>query len=120
MGTGSCGNKLKDLTLMQRASWCILSHYFKMRLMSVKCRYSGIEGLSVKAVVEIGNVRFKSLKDETFVFKRLKEYYTLQGSKIGTISTSARGIIIFIYCNWVVTRWQWLFYMYTKYEIGYY
>ena len=28
-------------------------------------------------------------------------------------------IIIFIYCNWVVTRWQWLFYMYTKYEIGY-
>jgi len=29
-------------------------------------------------------------------------------------------IIIFINCNWVVTRWQWLFYMYTKYEIGYY
>jgi len=29
-------------------------------------------------------------------------------------------IIIFIYHNWVVTRWQWLFYMYTKYEIGYY
>jgi len=28
-------------------------------------------------------------------------------------------IIINIYCNWVVTRWQWLFYMYTKYEIGY-
>ena len=26
---------------------------------------------------------------------------------------------IFIICNWVVTRWQWLFYMYTKYEIGY-
>jgi len=26
-------------------------------------------------------------------------------------------IIIFINCNWVVTRWQWLFYMYTKYEI---
>jgi len=25
----------------------------------------------------------------------------------------------FIYCNLVVTRWQWLFYMYTKYEIGY-
>jgi len=22
-------------------------------------------------------------------------------------------IIIFINCNWVVTRWQWLFYMYT-------
>ena len=29
-------------------------------------------------------------------------------------------LIIFVYCNWVVTRWQWLFYMYTKYEIGYY
>ena len=29
-------------------------------------------------------------------------------------------IIIIIYCNWVVTRWQWLFYMYTKHEIGYY
>jgi hypothetical protein len=26
--------------------------------------------------------------------------------------------IIIINCNWVVTRWQWLFYMYTKYEIG--
>ena len=29
-------------------------------------------------------------------------------------------IIIFIYCNWVVTRWQWLFYMYTEHEIGCY
>ena len=29
-------------------------------------------------------------------------------------------IIIIIYCNWVVTRWQWLCYMYTKHEIGYY
>jgi len=29
-------------------------------------------------------------------------------------------IIIIINCNWVVTRWQWSFYMYTKYEIGYY
>ena len=28
-------------------------------------------------------------------------------------------IIIFINCNWIVTRWQWLFYMYTKHEIGY-
>jgi len=27
--------------------------------------------------------------------------------------------IIIIKCNWVVTRWQWLFYMYTKCEIGY-
>jgi len=28
-------------------------------------------------------------------------------------------IIIIIHCNWVVTRWRWLFYMYTKYEIVY-
>jgi hypothetical protein len=28
-------------------------------------------------------------------------------------------IIIIIYRNWVVTRWQWLFYMYIKHEIGY-
>ena len=28
-------------------------------------------------------------------------------------------IIIIINSNCVVTRWQWLFYMYTKYEIGY-
>jgi len=28
-------------------------------------------------------------------------------------------IITLINCNWVVTRWQWLFYMYTKHEIGY-
>jgi hypothetical protein len=23
-------------------------------------------------------------------------------------------VIIFINCNWVITRWQWLFYMYTN------
>jgi hypothetical protein len=23
-------------------------------------------------------------------------------------------IIIFINCNWVITRWQWVFYMYTN------
>ena len=28
-------------------------------------------------------------------------------------------IIIIINCSWVVTRWQWLFYIYTEYEIGY-
>jgi len=28
-------------------------------------------------------------------------------------------IIIIINCNRVVTRWQWLFYMYTKYEASY-
>jgi hypothetical protein len=29
-------------------------------------------------------------------------------------------IIIIINCSWVDTLWQWLFYIYTKYEIGYY
>jgi hypothetical protein len=29
-------------------------------------------------------------------------------------------LIICINCNWVDTRWQWLFYMYTKYDTGYY
>ena len=27
-------------------------------------------------------------------------------------------VVVIINCNWVVTWWQWLFYMYTKYEIG--
>jgi len=27
-------------------------------------------------------------------------------------------IIIIINCNWVVTPWQWLIYIYTKYEIA--
>ena len=27
-------------------------------------------------------------------------------------------IIIFINSNWVVTRWHWLFHMYTEHEIG--
>ena len=30
------------------------------------------------------------------------------------------GLYLVIYCNWVVTRWQWLFYMHTRHEIGYY
>ena len=29
-------------------------------------------------------------------------------------------VVIIIHCNWVVTRWQRLFYMYTKHETGYY
>ena len=37
----------------------------------------------------------------------------------GSIPLGLIIIIIIINCNWVVTRWQWLFYMYAKYEIGY-
>jgi len=32
--------------------------------------------------------------------------------------TTTKFIIIIINCNWVVVRWEWLFYMYTKYEIN--
>jgi len=38
-----------------------------------------------------------------------------RGRNVGTlvliIIIIIKIIIIFIYCNWVVTRWQWLFYM---------
>jgi len=43
-----------------------------------------------------------------------------QGKCSGTVATFSFWtgmfrdgiiIIIFIYCNWVVTRWQWLFYL---------
>ena len=39
---------------------------------------------------------------------------------LSELTTQIIIIIIFINCSWVVTRWQWLFYTYTKYEIGYY
>jgi len=29
-------------------------------------------------------------------------------------------VVVVVDCNWAVILWQWLFYMYTKYEIGYY
>ena len=61
-------------------------------------------------------------RSSTFVLKimRSKLYYTASGvvTPIGGRPVH-RLIIIFINCNWVVTRWQWLFYTYTKYEIGY-
>ena len=44
----------------------------------------------------------------------------LNGNRFIVIIIIIIIIIIFINCNWVVTRWQWLFYMYTKHEIGYY
>ena len=40
---------------------------------------------------------------------------------LGNLHTNAflHIMFIFIYCNWVVARWQWLFYMYTKHELGF-
>jgi hypothetical protein len=34
--------------------------------------------------------------------------------KVGKKLIAIIIIIIIINCNWVVTRWQWLFYMYTN------
>jgi len=47
-------------------------------------------------------------------------FYSFPLRFIGHGAELMKIIIIFIYCNWVVTQWQWLFYMYIKYEIGYY
>jgi hypothetical protein len=47
----------------------------------------------------------------------LKSYNHLNVATL-IIFTIVILIIIFINCNWVVTRWQWLFNTYTKYEIG--
>ena len=49
--------------------------------------------------------------------KYRKEKDTLEG--LGINGMIIIIIIIIINCNWVVNRWQWLFYMYTKHEIGY-
>ena len=40
--------------------------------------------------------------------------------KILTTVSNNNYYYIIIYCNWVVTRWPWLFYMHINYEIGYY
>ena len=63
------------------------------------------------SVLRMRNVRIISLK---------KSKHTFSPAKIVTLITIKIIIIIFINCNSVVTRWQWLFYMYTKHEIGYY
>jgi len=40
--------------------------------------------------------------------------------RLPDFKTTTTIIIIIINCNWVLTPCQWLFYMYTKHEIGYY
>jgi len=49
----------------------------------------------------------------------IKFFSFLQGKAPKEINKIITITIIFINCNWVVTRWQWLFYMYTEYEIVY-
>ena len=57
-----------------------------------------------------------------------KEWTRLKTKKCNQVVPGDRIIIIviiiiittiFINCNWVVIRWQWLIYVCTKYEIGY-
>jgi len=49
-----------------------------------------------------------SKSDRTFV---ATWRITTTTTTITTSTTTTTIIIIFINCNWVVTRWQWLFYM---------
>ena len=58
----------------------------------------------------------KSLRERASMLRYT--YSTLPVVLIGDVLINI--IIIFINCNWVVTRWQWLSYMYTKHESGYY
>jgi hypothetical protein len=52
--------------------------------------------------------------------RRISFAYQDSNSRLSKIIIIIIIIIIFINCNWVDTRWQWLFYMYTKYDIDYY
>ena len=57
---------------------------------------------------------------QVLIVRRSKLYYTASGiiTPIGGRPVHSL-IIIFINSNWVVTRWQWLFYMYTEHDTGY-
>jgi hypothetical protein len=73
---------------------CIHSFWVFPRRLNILCRIFGTSCLFR---------RHRSFKQRIKTFEE------------GTVCSE---IIIFINCNWVVTRWQWLVYMYTKYEIG--
>ena len=60
---------------------------------------------------------FRVIHKSTLVFTLWKNF--VEHVTVSIIRNLIITIIIFINCKWVVTRWQWLFYMYTKYEIGY-
>ena len=42
------------------------------------------------------------------------DLWTFISRRVCTTTTTTIIIIIIINCNWVVTRWQWLCYMYTN------
>ena len=73
----------------------------------------------------IGNNSPLSLENKTLICKTiLKPIWTYGIELWGWASKSSIAIIIiiiiiiiiFININWVITRWQWLFYMYTNME----
>jgi len=55
---------------------------------------------------------------ESYAYKSHIIHDMLPQHQINNNNNNIIIIIIIINCNWVVTRWQWLFYMYTEYEIG--
>jgi hypothetical protein len=52
-------------------------------------------------------------------FKQFQPLTVITQTQLGIIEIIIITIIIFIYCNWVVTRWQWLLNTNTKHEIGF-
>ena len=71
-----------------------------MKLVTNKFKSGGLDEKYVVATWNLGNHLSISLKTQGIIIIII--------------------IIIIINCNWVVARWQWLFYTHTKYEIGYY
>ena len=62
-------------------------------------------------------------RSKQYVCIRMKRNYCFLKKKLKKLRKEiakylSKFIIIIINCNWVVTRWQCLFYVYTKYEIG--
>jgi len=69
------------------------------------------EELRVACMQEMGNAN-RVLLRELFGRKSLEQENNIKCDLEETRWVAVDGsIIIFIYCNWVVTRWQWLFYM---------
>ena len=67
---------------------------------------------------DLGDVFHRS--DNSVRVHAVYSSYGMSSTLIITVQTYIVLIIVIIYCNWDVTRWQWLFYVYTKHEIGYY
>jgi hypothetical protein len=62
----------------------------------------------------------KSDESRTRRDEQRRKYSKMDKTIIIIIIIIITTTIIFINYNWVVTRWQWLCYMSTKHEIGYY